>query len=168
MIIHCTKKLAPRLPNVSPSSLAETSPLGSWHANLIYFDRRQCLFFCHDSSRAVIFVPGVRKPDFQQLGNKIFPDILIGLLQSLGCNPGRLQAARLALGPVRFDAVTDRSVLGSMNIAKRDLEPMIYNVPNVLDLDPVVVSARISRRPARIANKLVWPDAELLSLVDSL
>jgi len=33
MIIHCTKKLAARLPNVSPEPLVEDSPLGSWHAN---------------------------------------------------------------------------------------------------------------------------------------
>ena len=112
VIIHCTKKLAARLPEVSKKPLLETSPLGSWNANLLRIDRHQCLFFCHDVSRSVLFIPGVRKPDFHQLGSVLFPNMLMDLLLALGCKSNRLQAVKLALGPVRFDAKTDRSVLG--------------------------------------------------------
>jgi hypothetical protein len=38
---HCTQKLAAKLPEVSATPLAETSPLGSWHANLYTYDRRR-------------------------------------------------------------------------------------------------------------------------------
>jgi hypothetical protein len=51
IIIHCSKKLAAKLPDVSPTSLEEASPLGSWHARLFTLDRRQCEMFCHDESR---------------------------------------------------------------------------------------------------------------------
>ncbi|NOZ09994.1 MAG: hypothetical protein GXP09_02940 [Gammaproteobacteria bacterium] len=34
LIIHCTQKLAKKLPDVSKEAHAETSLLGSWHANL--------------------------------------------------------------------------------------------------------------------------------------
>lgn len=168
MIIHCTRKLATKLPEVSSSPLQETSPLGSWHANLMHFDRRQCLFFCHDLSRAVLFIPGVRKPDFQHLGSGLFPTMLMDLLLALGCNPGRIQAVRLALGPIQFDTATDRSVLASMTVAKRDLEPLIFDVANVLDLDPVAASAQISQRPATIAGEWIQPDVKLLNLVNAL
>ena len=168
MIIHCTQKLAKRLPGVSPNPLQETSPLGSWHGNLIHFDRRQCLFFCHDLSRAALFIPGVRKPELQQLGSETFPVFLMEMLRVLGCNRRQLQAVKLALGPVQFDTTTSRSVLASMNIAKFDLEPMVYDAANVMDLDPVAASVRITRRPATISGKWIRPDELLLSLVHAL
>ena len=67
MIIHCTRKLAAKLPDVSAEALAETNALGSWHANLYLIDRRNCLMFCHDQTRFVLFVPGLKKQDFGNL-----------------------------------------------------------------------------------------------------
>ena len=43
MVIHCTRKLAAKLPVVSGDLLTVNSPLGSWHANLYTIDRRNCL-----------------------------------------------------------------------------------------------------------------------------
>lgn len=57
MIIHATRKLAARLPDVSPDALQEDSPLGSWHADRLVIDRRQCVLFRHDESRCALFVP---------------------------------------------------------------------------------------------------------------
>ena len=168
MIIHCTRKLAAKLPDVSNKSLVETSPLGSWHAHLLYFDRRQCVLFCHDLTRAILFAPGVRKPDLQQLGKGLFSSMLISMLYELGCNAGQLNAVKLALGPVQFDSATDRSVLASMTVAKHDLEPYIYDVANVLDFDPIAASARVTQRPATIAGEWIQPDVELLKLVHAL
>lgn len=168
MIIHSTRKLAAKLPVVSNKPLPETSRLGSWHANLLHFDRRQCVFFCHDLTRAVMFISGLRKPELQQLGSEIFPSMLTDMLLELGCISSQLQAVKLALGPVLFDQVTDRSVLASMTVAKRDLEALVWDVANVLELNPVAVSARISRRPATIMGKWLRPDEELLKLVRAL
>jgi len=38
MIIHCSQKLAAKLPGVSSVPLDETSPLGSWHGHLLTLD----------------------------------------------------------------------------------------------------------------------------------
>jgi len=168
MIIHCTRKLAARLPDVSPTPLEENSILGGWHAHLLHFDRRQCVFFCHDVSRAVLFAPGLRKPELQQLGSTLFPQLLLDVLQAMGCEAGLLARVRLAIGPVRFDTATDRSVQGSMNIARQDLEAEIYRATNVLDLDPVAVSCHISHRPARVRGKFIWPEQALLESVRAL
>ena len=168
MIIHCTRKLAARLPGVSPAPLEETSVLGSWYAHLLHIDRRQCVFFCHDDSRAVLFAPGLRKADLQQLGRELFPRLLLDVLQAMGCEAGLLARVRLAIGPVRFDTATDRSVQASMNIARQDLEAQIYRTRNVLDLDPVAVSCQTNHRPARVRGKLVWPDRALLESVSAL
>lgn len=61
MLIHCTKKLASRLPGVSPQPLADDHPLGSWHAHHYTIDHRNCVLFCHDTTRFTLF-EGERLP----------------------------------------------------------------------------------------------------------
>ncbi len=56
MILRCSHKLAAKFSNVSPNPLQETSPLGSWHGHLYTLDRRQCVMFCRDASRFVLFL----------------------------------------------------------------------------------------------------------------
>ncbi len=73
MIIHCSKKLAAKLPEVWATPLDETSPLGSWHVPLFALDRRQCGMFCHDASRYCLCLAGLRKPHFAELGSKVTP-----------------------------------------------------------------------------------------------
>ena len=51
MIVHCTRKLAAKLPDVSKTASDGSDSLGSWHAGLFMIDRRQCVLFCHDASR---------------------------------------------------------------------------------------------------------------------
>jgi hypothetical protein len=67
-VIHCTRKLAAKLPGVSAAALEEVDGLGNWHANLVRFDRVQCVLFCHDETRYCLFVPGMRARQFAELG----------------------------------------------------------------------------------------------------
>ena len=53
-------------------------------------------------------------------------------------------------------------------LTKHDLEPMVWDVVNVLDFDPVAVSAQLSRRPATIMGEWLRLDEELLKLVRAL
>jgi hypothetical protein len=167
VILHCSKKLAAKLPGVSPTPLEETSPLGSWHGHLMLFDRRQCVMFMHDATRFALFLPGLRKAQFADLG-QWFRSIYLATLAAFGCPDTQIKKVGLAIGSVRFDAATDRSVQGSMRIAKQDLEARVYDVPNVLDLDPVEVSCGLSHRPATIRGHWIWPDRAMLSMVEAL
>jgi hypothetical protein len=110
MILHCSQKLAAKLPNVSPTPLEETSPLGSWHGHLFTLDRRQCVMFCHDATRYVLFLPGLRKADFAELGGKWFRPLYLATLAMFGCPDTQIKKLELALGPMCFDTATDRSV----------------------------------------------------------
>ena len=123
---------------------------------------------CHDLSRAVLFMPGVRKADLLTLGSTLFPELLMQTLRELGCDVGLLSKVKLAVGRLQFDTATDRSVLASMTVATRDLEPLVFRVNNVLELDPIQVSARLSRRPATIRKQWIRPNEMLLKLVQSL
>jgi len=122
MIIHATRKMAQRLPEVSAEAVVETSPLGSWHADRLTIDRRQCVLFCHDETRAALFAAGLRKPQFAALGNDLFKSLFADTPAGLGCPDVDIRKALLVLGRCQFDTATDRSVLSSMRVARQDLE----------------------------------------------
>jgi len=166
MIIHCTQKLAKKLPNVSETSLVETSPLGSWTANLYTIDRRQCVLFCHDETRYVLFQPGLRKAQFEELG-LLHRQLFLDSLARQNVTDTQLKKIALALGPARFDRATDRSVLGSMNIVIFDMEVLLMRVPNVLELDAAAVLS-LNHRPATIKGKWLWPDKAMMERIGSL
>ena len=168
MILHCSRMLAAKLPDVSPEPLEETSPLGSWHGHLIRFDRRQCVMFMHDDTRYALFLPGLRKEHFAVLGARWFRQLYTATLAVLGCPNRQIRKVELALGPVRYDTITDRSVQGSMRVAKQDLEAWVYDVPNVMVLDPLAAAAWLNDRPARMHGKLVWPGPAMRERVEAL
>ena len=164
MILHCSRKLAAKLPDVSATPLDESSPIGSWHGHLLIIDRRQCVMFVHDATRYALFLPGLRKEQFAVLGD-LFRSIYLATLAMFECSDTQIRKVELALGPVLFDMATDRSVQGSLRVAKQDLEAWLYRVPNVMDLDPVEVSCKLSHRPATIHGKWLWPEQAMLQRV---
>jgi len=121
--------------------------------------------FCHDATRYALFLPGLQKAHFAELGSKWFRPLYLATLAEFGCTPAQISKVALALGPVVFDVATDRSVQSSMRVAKQDL---LYDVPNVMELDPLAVSCELSRRPATIYGKWVWPEKAMLALVAGL
>lgn len=167
MLVHCTQKIAGKLPGVSTLPLEEQSPLGSWSANLLRLDRIQCVLFCHDETRYALFLPGVRKPQFQELG-RWHRQLFLATLIVFGVEESQLCKVELALGPVSYDRATDRSVLSSMHQLEYDIAARLHRVPHVLDLDPVTMSAELSHRPATIRGKWLWPEKAMLERIAAL
>lgn len=156
MIIHCTQKLAAKLPAVSATPLTETSPLGSWHAHLYTYDRRQCVLFCHDETRYCLFLPGLVKAGFAEL-SRLHRELFLATLVVLNAPEARIARAALALGPAQFDRNTDRSVLGSLRTADIDLSWLIQGV-HVLDCDPLAVALKLNERPTSVKGKWLHPN----------
>lgn len=165
MIIHCTQKMAVKLSEVSASPLSETSPMGSWHALLYNVNRRQCIMFCHDASRYILFLLGLVKADFADLG-RLHRELFLATLAKQGVAELQLKKIALALGPMRFDRATDRSVLGSINVARSDLS-VIMEVEEEA-LDPIAIASILNKRPARAGKVLIWPYKAMLELVNGL
>jgi hypothetical protein len=166
MIIHCTQKLAAKLPNVSTTPLAETSPLGSWHAHLFRYDRRQCVLFCHDESRYCLFQSGLVKADFAELG-RLHRELFLATLVALDVPESLLNRVALLLGPVQFDSKTDRSVLGSLRTADIDLSWLIRDV-HVLDCDLLAIALKLNERPTSIKGKWIFPAKMMLERVNQM
>ena len=165
MILHCSKKLAAKLDPVSPVPLAETSLLGSWHGHLLTVDRRQCVLFCHDATRFMLFMAGWRKAQFDELGSKWFPQLFTAALVPLGCPGDAISKVESALRPVHYDTATDRSVLGSMRIARLDLEALLFRAPDVMALDPLAVARHLNERPTTVYGKWLHPDEAMREAV---
>ena len=156
MIIHCTKKLAGKLPDVSATALTEASPLGSWHAHVYTIHRKNCLLFCHDDTRFTMFLPGLRKAEFSRLGFW-FREAFVGSLGYMGVPDNQVRRAELALGPVVLDTACDRSVQGSLNQMRYMLEGCVEEVPDVMLLNPLKVTAWLSHYPVTVrGGKECW------------
>ncbi len=155
-IIHCTKKLAAKLSAVSAAPLQETSPLGSWHAQVHTIHRQNCLLFCHDDTRFTIFLPGLRKAEFTRLGFW-FREAFVGSLGYMGVPDNQVRRAELALGSVVFDTQCDRSAQGSLKQMRYILDGYIEEVPDVMLLNQLKVTARLSHYPVRVrGGKECW------------
>ncbi len=85
---------------------------------------------CHDATRYVLFQPGMRKPQLRELG-RWHRDLFLATLATGGAAEAVLRKVELAFGLPRFDSVTDRSVLGSMNVARGDLNGSLREVDHV-------------------------------------
>lgn len=167
MIIHCTRKMAKKLPEVSPIPLQEDSPLGSWHANLYQFKHRQCVLFCHDISRYILFLTSLRKPQFAALGDW-FLDIFTATLQAEGFEQSAIAQVTKSIGPIRFDTATNRSVLGSTRIVSDQVWWICQEAENANNLDEVAISLNLSHRPSWIMKKPIWPDRVMAEMVMTL
>lgn len=172
MIIHCTQKLSAKLQNVSHERLEDNNPLGDWHANLYIIDRRQCVMFCHDKTRFVLFMPGLKKTDFANL-DFWFKDLFANTMLKLGYEVELIEKALSHVDDLRFDTVCDRSVQGSMRTAKlQDLDGILMDVPDVMDLPMYSVSARLNERPVTTkgmkASECLWPMKAMKVLISTL
>jgi hypothetical protein len=165
MIIHCSRKLSAKLPEVSESPLAESSPLGSWHGHLFTLDRRQCGLFCHDASRYVLFIPALRKENFADL-SRLFRPLFLASLAAFGAAPNQIRKAQLAMGPFRYDTTTDRSVQGTIRIIHT--VDLAWLAGKNTDLDPLAVSCKLSHRPTTVHGQSLWPDLVMLEAVARL
>ena len=167
MIFHCTKALAAKIPSASPTPLTDANPLGSWHAHLHIIDRRQCVMFCHDTTRFILFESGLKKEQFHNLG-QLHKQLYLAALISLGVSGVSLKKVELAMGPTQFDTVTDRSVLGTMNQSRSDFDYFIADYNNILEVDAIIAAKWFNHRPLTARGKWLWADKAMLELVGTL
>lgn len=167
MIFHCTKALAAKIPSASPTPLTDANPLGSWHAHLHFIDRRQCVMFCHDTTRFILFESGLKKEQFHNLG-QLHKQLYLAVLNSLGVSGVSLKKVELAMGPAQFDTVTDRSVLGTMNQSRSDFDYFIADYNNILEVDAIIAAKWLNHRPLTARGKWLWADKAMLELVGTL
>jgi len=182
--LHCTQKLLIKLPlqhdGYLPGKLTEPyiakndkpSLLSSWHANLVLLQQRQCALFVHDTTRFLVLVPALKKKDFAEL-DYWFVDTFMNTLLKTGVNNVIMKNAQAALAPLVCDSDCNRSVQGTLNHMKQDIDYKLYSdVLNISDLSAYQASAWLADRPcsAKGVKGCIWPIRamhELLANPDS-
>ena len=178
--IHATKKLYAKLPHgtkidslavhsgmASGISATATNPLGDWHANLITVQRRNCVLLVHDATRFPLFMIGLLKADFAKF-DWLFADILMNTLLKIGANQPQLDTAAALLTACSFDTDCNRSVQGTMNQMKGDIEHMFWHDNARIDqISAYQTGAWLADRPCRAKGQkgCIWPKEAMLSLL---
>lgn len=177
--VHATKKLLARLPVDGKGLLpkgeesqpaATPSPLSGWHANLLQLQDQNCILFTHDTTRFPVFIPCLRKEDFAAL-DWYFQDTLMNTLLKACASQEQLDAAAAQLSGLCFDSDCDRSVQGTMNQMKGDLEHKLwYDRLDVQELLPYSTSVWLADRPCTVKGHkdCVWPIKAMFALLDGL
>lgn len=189
--LYCTQKLIAKLPiagGLMPeghqpqtgiieggSNVILSNPLSGWHANLLTLQRRNCVLLVHNQTRFPVFIIGLTKPDFAAL-NYHFTDCFMNTLLKVGANEEQMQSAQNLLAPVYINKSNDRSVLGTLNQMKGDIEHMLwYDNAQVTECSPYKTAAWLADRPcsikrrkegaAKSAKDCLWPIDDMLKLL---
>lgn len=179
--LHCTKKLFAKLPvntagrlpvpkgqsNQSAHMPEALNPLSGWHGNLVLMQRRNCIVLVHDTTRFPLFIPCLTKPDFAKLDG-LFADALMNTLLKCDANEVQMATASQLLQPLVLDTDGNRSVQGTLNQLKQDIDHVLwYDNVSVADISAYRLSQSLAQRPYNIKDQgAVFPQWAMLKLLD--
>jgi len=150
-LIRCTQKLLKEL-RVQPSEAeSDLGSIGGWHANLLRFERRKCVLFTNDQTLYSIFVPALKRPDFEHL-DEVFRQSLFRRLRIEGFTQSQIEKVLVEYGQVNFAKTNNRSVLGSMNDLSFQIEFRIRRFGGMANLDLDALNDEINRVPMSAIN----------------
>ncbi len=116
-LIRCTKKLQKEM-GLKKSDMSEAEPkesyLGSWHANLIYIDRKKCLLFVNDKTLFNFIVPDISRAQIKELSN-IFRVNLECVLAAEDVPKRAKRKIMSEYESIQYTNTNSKSILGSMN-----------------------------------------------------
>ena len=123
-LIRCTQKLLKEI-RVKPTEIVPDFELmGDWHANLLRFERRKCVLFTNSQTLYSIFIPGLKRPDFD-IFDEIFQQALFKRLRVEGFSQVQIEKVLEEHQTLSYAKTNSRSVLGSMNDLSFQVETQI-------------------------------------------
>ena len=146
-ILCCTAKLLREIRSEPLQAVPDqVNNFHVWYANLLRIDRRKCVLFVNAQTLYSFVVPGLKKPDFDTIG-QVFIENLITNLAAEGIGRGYLEKLKAATPEVAIAKTQNRSVLGSMNDLAYHVQAEIDYRGGLSDCDPIWLSNRLNRIP---------------------
>ncbi len=145
--ICCTQKLAKEL-RIKPSSpQSENTGLGNWYANLLSIDRRKCVLFTHEQTLYSVFVPNLKKPEFQHLDD-VFVQALFKQLREEEFTQGQIERILEEYdGKIKYAKTDNRSLLGSMNDLAFHVNDVVQSHQNLAHVDVFSLVRKLNNIP---------------------
>ena len=152
MIIRCTQKLLPELKK--PQTLQEPiseDPFWSWHANLFQIEMRKCVLITNDATLFTMFIPALKKQDFESfhlvVGQHLFKNLVYENIPQR-----QIEAVLSDCENIKYGKTINRSVLGSMNDKKTQLEYLISAEGGLARTDIYELNHKMNRIISRVAD----------------
>ncbi len=94
-------------------SVPDCSFLGSWHANLLYIDRKKCVLFVNDKTLFNFIAPDVNREQIRNLSD-LFRNYLSCVVASEGFPENPQQLIENEYKKTTYSGTNNKSTLGSM------------------------------------------------------
>lgn len=147
LTLQCTSKLLKEL-KTELSPVKDTDPITLWHANLLTLDRRKCVLFTNDKTRYTFLFPGLKKPDFQRLGD-VFLDNLFRCMLNDGIPQEGVEKVLNACSNYCFTKTSSKSVLGTMNDIASIIKWTVYDNGGLANTDISELMMKLNRMPMK-------------------
>ncbi len=128
---------------------SKASFLGSWHANLLYIDRKKCVLFVNDKTLFNFIAVDVSRLQLKNL-DVIFLELLQCVLADINIDQSKRKKILTEYEDLAYGKTNSRSVLGSMNDLASIYKNRIiseggvhsYKIPEmILDMNQMPMSA---------------------------
>jgi Domain of unknown function (DUF6933) len=165
-ILRCTQKLLSELKLRPSDSIQQPDELSSWHANLLRIGRRKCVLFTHDTTLYSFFIPGLKKPDFENI-REVFRQNFFKSLIVEDIPQKHIEIFLEANREIRISKTNNRSVLGSMNDLAFQLKDKIAYEGGIENTDITKLIHDINRIPMSAIEE-IYSIYELKKLFEKL
>ena len=146
--------------------MQQSSELACWHANLLRIDRRKCVLFTHDTTLYFFFVPGLKKPDFENF-REVFRQNLFKSLIAENLPQKNIELFLDDIQEIDISKTNNRSVLGSMNDLTFQLKYQIADAGGIEIADISKLVSDLNRIPMSAIEE-IYSIYELKKLFEKL
>jgi hypothetical protein len=144
MIIRCTQKLLSEL-KIKPAVVESVADsFWCWHANVFYIERRKCVLVTNDKTLFCLFIPSLKKPDFQSF-HYVFGQFLFKNLLYEQISQNQIETVLDECREIHYGKTNNRSVLGSMNDQRFQLECFIESMGGLAQTDVYELNHHLNR-----------------------
>jgi len=158
IIFRCTQKLLTEL-HFNKQNLKDPGEgfLGSWFANLFRIERRKCVLFTNDRTLYSVLLYGLKKPDFDALGQR-FTSGLLANLKNDGFPPEQVASIGMTCQKVSWGVTNNRRVLGSMNDMILTTKYMVAVYRQPIEQEIAQLNHELNRTPMSMLKRIVAID----------